>query len=192
MAERRTMVVVGGSTNLRPPEAMLRAVDARRRRWIWIHAWMIVGTIVSVLAVVSMSRLLCDEGRCLLAIVGATAFIVGSLAFLVTLVLRLTATPSAAADTVRAGAVPQAYRSQARFMGVLHTVYMLLSYSTFSVLGGSMLGSASFPAWLGWTGVATGVVCVAGYLITRGGPFAPPIIAHSFGLLAGVVLLASA
>lgn len=52
-----------------------------------------------------------------------------------------------------------------------------------------MLGGSVFPAWLGWIGVAVGLIGLVGFIVTRGGPFAPPIIAHSFGLLAGIVLL---
>jgi len=45
------------------------------------------------------------------------------------------------------------------------------------------------PAWLGWFGVVTGCLGVVGFALLRGGPFAPPIMAHSFGLLVGMVLL---
>ena len=66
---------------------------------------------------------------------------------------------------------------------------MLLSYGAFALFGGAMLGGSVFPAWLGWIGVASGLIGLVGFVVTSGGPFAPPIIAHSFGLLAGIVLL---
>jgi hypothetical protein len=66
---------------------------------------------------------------------------------------------------------------------------MLLSYATFAFLGAAMLNGSLLPAWLGWFGVALGVVALVGFLLTRGGPFAPPILAHSFGLLVGIVML---
>jgi hypothetical protein len=53
----------------RPLDSMLPAVVAHRRRWMWIHAWMIAGTLVSVLAVASMFRLLRDDHGAILATV---------------------------------------------------------------------------------------------------------------------------
>jgi len=173
----------------RPLDVMLRAVEARRRRWMWIHAWMVAGTLVSVLAVASMFRLLRDDGGGLLSTIGFAAFVSGCLAFLVTLLFRLTATPRAAAATVATGTVPPAYQSKHRFTSALYVAHMLLSYAAFALFGGSMLGRSVFPASLGWTGVAIGLIGLVGFVVTRGGPFAPPIIAHSFGLLAGIVLL---
>jgi hypothetical protein len=66
---------------------------------------------------------------------------------------------------------------------------MLLSYATFTALGGAMLKGSLFPAWLGWTGVVSGAVGFVGFVVAHGGPFGPPIIAHSFGLLVGIVML---
>jgi hypothetical protein len=42
---------------------------------------------------------------------------------------------------------------------------------------------------VGWVGVAAGVAGLVGFPLLRGGPFAPPIIAHSYGMLVGIVLL---
>lgn len=172
-----------------PLAEMLRAVEARRRRWIWIHAWMMAGTLVSVVAVASLVRLLRDDGGGLLATTGFAAFASGCVAFLVSIAFRLTATTRAAAETVHTSAVPLAYPSRHRFASALYIGHMLLSYAAFSVLGGAMLGGSLFPTWLGWTGVTGGVVGLVGFTLMRGGPFAPPIIAHSFGLLVGIVLL---
>lgn len=173
----------------RPLDLMMRAIEARPRRWLWIHAWMVAGTLVSVLAAASMFRLLRDDGGGLLATIGFAAFVSGCLGFLVTLLFRLTATPRAAAATVATGAVPPAYQSRHRFTSSLYVAHMLLSYAAFALFGGAMLGGSVFPAWLGWTGIVSGLIGLVGFVVMRGGPFAPPIIAHSFGLVAGILLL---
>ncbi len=134
---------------------------------------------------------LCLDGGGLMAAIGLAAFASGCLAFLGSLAFHLTATPRAAAETVRTGAVPLAYQRRDRLASALYVGHMLLSYVSFSLLGGAMLGGSLFPIWLGWSGVAVGVVGVAGFTLLRGGPFAPPIIAHAFGLLVGIVLLLS-
>jgi hypothetical protein len=172
-----------------PLAARLRAVAIRRRRWIWIHWWMVAGTIASVAAVTLLVQLLRDDRGALLATAGQVLFATGGLAFLGSLAVGLTGTPVAASVFVRTGEVPPAYLSWHRLGNALYVLHMLLSYATFAFLGAAMLNGSLLPAWLGWFGVALGVVALVGFLLTRGGPFAPPILAHSFGLLVGIVML---
>jgi hypothetical protein len=126
-----------------PLPVRLRAVDARSRRWMWIHAWMLAGTVTSLWAVGSLVRILRADNGGRLATIGFAAFATGCLAMLASLAFGLTATPR-----------------------------------------GSL-----FPAWLGWTGVVSGAVGFVGFVVGHGGPFGPPIIAHAFGLLVGIVIL---
>jgi hypothetical protein len=172
-----------------PLAVRLRAVAAHRRRWIWIHVWMIAGTLVSLWAVSSLVRLLRDDGGGHWATLGLATFATGCLAMLASLTFSLTATPRAARETVSTSAVPPAYQARQRFASVLYASHMLLSYATFAVLGSAMLHSSLFPIWLGWTGIASGTLGFIGFLVMRGGPFGPPIIAHSFGLLVGIIML---
>jgi hypothetical protein len=173
----------------RPLAEALPAVNKRRRRWIWIHCWMVAGTLVSLAAITSLVQLLRREGGELLSTAGLVAFGLGCLGFLVALVIRLTATTRAAGEAVRTGAVPVAYRPRHRVATALYVAHMLLSYATFALLGSAMLGSSLFPNWLGWIGIGGGAVAFAGFTLLRGGPFAPPILAHTYGLLVGIVLL---
>ena len=174
----------------RPLPEMLRAVDARRSRWIWIHSWMIAGTLVSVLAVAFLAEQLRDNGGGFLATTGQLAFAAGCLVWLIALAIRLTLTPGAAAEMVRTDAVPTAYEVRHRLAYALYAGHMLLSYASFAILGGAMLVSRSLaPTWIGVAGVCLGAACAGGFILMRGGPFSPPIIAHSFGFLVGIVLL---
>ena len=85
--------------------------------------------------------------------------------------------------------VPLAYQRQYRVASALYVAQMLLSYATFTLLGGAMLKGSVFPVWLGWTGVVSGAVGFVGFVMARGGPFGPPILAHLFGLVVGMVIL---
>lgn len=172
-----------------PLAVRLRAVATRRRRWMWIHAWMLAGTLVSLQAMASLAQLLRGDGGGRLATIGFAAFAAGCLAMLVSLAFGLIATPRAARETVRTNAVPLAYQRRYRFASALYVGHMLLSYAAFVALGGAMIRGSLFPTWLGWTGIASGTVGFVGFMLMRGGPFGPPIIAHSFGLLVGIVML---
>lgn len=66
---------------------------------------------------------------------------------------------------------------------------MLSSYMSWAMTGGALMTSASAPPWLGWTGVAAGCLLTVGFLAARGGPFAPPILAHVYPLAVGISLL---
>ena len=161
-----------------PLAVKLRAVAARRRRWMWIHAWMLVGILTSVWAMASLVRVLLDNGGGRLATMAFVAFASGCLAMLGSVIFSLTATPRAAQETVSAGAVPLAYQRRYRFASALYAGHILLSYATFAALGGAMLGGSLLPVWLGWTGIVLGAVGFVGFVLMRGGPFGPPIIAQ--------------
>jgi hypothetical protein len=79
-----------------PLEPKLRAVAAHRRRWVWIHSWMVAGTITSVAAVTLLVRLLKSDGGGSLATTALAFFAFGCAGFLVSLAVGLTATPKAA------------------------------------------------------------------------------------------------
>lgn len=68
---------------------------------------------------------------------------------------------------------------------------MLASYAVFAILGTALLLTPDVPPWLGWLGVGVGSGLAAGLISTRfAGPFNPPILAHTYTAIVGVVLLA--
>jgi hypothetical protein len=67
---------------------------------------------------------------------------------------------------------------------------MVASYAAFAVIGAAVLASNALPHWTGWAGLVLGVGCLGGFVATRfAGPFNPPILAHTYTGLLGVVLL---
>jgi hypothetical protein len=150
---------------------------------------MVAGTITSVAAVTLLVRLLKSDGGGSLATTALAFFAFGCAGFLVSLAVGLTATPKAAVASIHTGVVPPAYLPVHRLAGALYVGHMLLSYLAFALLGGAMLHGSLFPSWLAWFGVVSGCLGVVGFTLMRGGPFGPPIIAHSYGLLVGVLLL---
>ncbi|MCA1727034.1 MAG: hypothetical protein LC722_05110 [Actinobacteria bacterium] len=173
----------------RPLEERLVAAHRRARRWMWIHAWMVAGTIVGMLASRSLARLLEDHGAGGSATAAALVFVAGSALWLVALGIHLTSTLPAAGSVARDGDVPASYAPRHRLAAALHVAFMLAAYTTWCLLGVAILQAVVLPQWVGWFGLAAGTVCAIGFIATRGGPFSPPIIAQAYGLLVGIVLL---
>jgi hypothetical protein len=66
---------------------------------------------------------------------------------------------------------------------------MLLSYVSAVLLGLGVVGSGILSARTGWIGVVGGAIFALGFLLARGGPFAPPFMAHLYTFFLGVMLL---
>ncbi|MEZ4501077.1 MAG: hypothetical protein R3C39_00420 [Dehalococcoidia bacterium] len=168
-------------------EGRLVAVARRMPRWRWIHGWMVAGTVTSAVAVVALARLLTPE-RGGLATIAAVASALGCGAMLGSLALGLTSTPRAAIEVVRTGALPDGYERWSRRANRLYETHMVLAYGTWVVLGIALLRSPLLSDWVGWVGIALGAAALVGFVTVRG-PFAPPILAHFYGLVVGLALL---
>ena len=92
-------------------------------------------------------------------------------------------------DAAANGEVPQGYEALDRFAGLLMAAHMVTAYASWAFLGAGLLQSGAGPSWLGWAGVVTGSVLAVGYVALRGGPFAPPILAHVYTAVVGIGLL---
>jgi hypothetical protein len=66
------------------------------------------------------------------------------------------------------------------------------SYATFTILGAALLIAPDAPTWLWWLGIGLGTGLSTGLVVTRfGGPFNPPILAHTYTAIIGIVFLAT-
>jgi hypothetical protein len=106
------------------------------------------------------------------------------------LTFALTVVPWAAEHTVENGTPPEGFAPLDSWAGSLYVVFMAAAYAAFAILGAAILVSGALPDWLGWLGVGLGLVMLAGFILTRfAGPFNPPILAHTYTAVVGVVLL---
>jgi hypothetical protein len=126
------------------------------------------------------------------AAVSAVVYGLGAVCWIVSLTFRLTVVPWAAARTVASGAPPDGFAALDAWAVALYVVHMLSAYVAFALLGAAVLGFAGLPGWLGWVGVVLGLGGAAGFVATRfSGPFNPPILAHLYTGVVGIVLLLS-
>ena len=174
------------------PEALL-AIAKSLRRWRWIHAWMIAGVAISVAGLAALAALLTSSGDLVYGTFGFALFAVGGTVWLVAVAWRLTALVLAARETELTGTVPVGTEGWSEWFGVLHSIHLALSaYVSWVFLGSGVVSSGILPEWVGWLGVGLGAAGAVGYVALKGGPFAPPFMAHSYPFILGIALLANA
>ena len=171
------------------PEALL-AIAQSLPRWRWIHTWMICGVAISIAGLGALARLLADSGELIYGTVGFVLFALGGIVWLVAAAWRLTVLVVASRKTEQTGIVPGDIEGWSEWFGVLHSIHLLSAYASWTFLGGAVVSSGVVPEWLGWLGVGLGVSGAVGYIALKGGPFAPPILAHLYPFVLGIALLA--
>jgi hypothetical protein len=174
----------------RPLQESLLVIHTDRRRWAWIHTWMIAALVVTPAGLAGLVVTLDEETAAVLTAMATAVYLSGGVCWIASLTFRLTVVPWAAAHTVTDGHVPVGFDAYDRWAGRLYIVHMLTAYVGSAVLGVAVLASTALPTWLGWTGVVWGLVFATGLVATRfAGPFNPPFWAHIYTGAVGVTLL---
>ncbi|HSK27964.1 MAG TPA: hypothetical protein VK894_13720 [Jiangellales bacterium] len=174
----------------RPHEQSLPIVVRDRRRWVWIHTWMIAGLVVTPAGLAGLALAMDEPTATVLTAMATAVYLSGGVCWIASLAFRLTVVASAAERTVTEGHVPEGFAVQDRWAGALYVVHMLTAYVGSAVLGAAVLASDALPTWLGWVGIGWGVSFAAGLVATRfAGPFNPPFWAHLYTGALGMVLL---
>jgi hypothetical protein len=174
----------------RPLQESLPVIHRDRRRWVWIHVWMLTAMFVTPAGLAGLTVVLERSTAVILAAMAAAMYVSGAVSWIASLAFRLTVVPWAAQQTADSGDVPDAFVAYDRWAGALYCVHMLSAYGASAVLGIAVLISDALPTWLGWLGVGWGLAFATGLVVTRfAGPFNPPFWAHLFTGATGVVLL---
>lgn len=173
-----------------PPEKSLPLIHADRGRRAWIHLWMLVAMFITPAGLIGAAHLPDLRDVAPLAAMAATVYALGAVALIVSLCFRMSVVPWAAERTVAEGTPPDGFAAFNLWAGHLYVVHMVASYTAFAVLGAAVVASDAFAPWSGWVGLGLGAACLTGFVVTRfAGPFNPPILAHTYTALVGVVLV---
>lgn len=167
----------------------LRSVGSQSTRWLWIHAWIAAGSIVTVVGLAQWVEIQRAAGERLRTPAAFTLYLFGVVLWLVGIAIRLTLQMWAADEVLAGKGVPAVYPAVHRLAGVMYAAFMLLSYVSTAVLGLGVLRSSVLSASTGWVGLVGGAVFALGFVGVRGGPFAPPIMALLYTLWLGITLL---
>ena len=153
---------------------------------------MMAGVATTTAGLAALAVLLADSGDLVYGTFGFALFAVGGRVWLVAVAWRLTALVVAARETERTGTVPACTEGWSEWFGVIHSVHLVSAYVSWVVLGSGVVSSGIVPEWVGWLGIGLGAAGAVGYAALKGGPFAPPFLAHLYPLILGIALVASA
>ena len=174
----------------RPLHEALPVIHRDRKRWVWIHTWMIAALVLTIAGLAGLTLALEEPTATVLAGVATAAYGVGGVSWIVCLAFRLTVVPWAAERAVASGQVPDGFAPYDRWAALLYLVHMLTAYLASALLGLAVLASDALPTWLGWAGVVWGLAFATGFVATRfAGPFNPPFWAHLYTGTVGLVVL---
>ena len=150
---------------------------------------MIAGVVITIAGLGALALLLADSREPVYGSVGFALFAVGGIVWLVAVAWRLTALVVASRVTEQTGTVPEDIEGWSEWFGVLHSIHLLSAYVSWTFLGSGVVSSEIVPQWLGWLGVGLGVAGAVGYSVLKGGPFAPPFLAHLYPFILGIALI---
>ncbi len=167
----------------------LRNVGSQSARWLWIHAWIAAGVLLTVMGLAAWLEIARAAGDRSRTPAGVTLYAVGAVLWLIAIGIRVTVQSWAAGEVVGGRGVPEIYPAIHRLAGLLYAAHMLVAYVSAILLGLGVLRSGILSALTGWIGVVGGAIFALGFLLARGGPFAPPFMAHLYSFLLGVMLL---
>ena len=174
----------------RPLEESLPLIHADRRRRAWIHGWMLAAMFITPAGVAGLATEVDHGNATSVATMAAFVYALGAACMIVSLAYGLTVVPWAAEQAVSTGSPPEGFAAQRAWTSLLYIVHMLASYAAFVLLGAAVVLSDAVPAWSGWLGIGLGAGCLAGFVLTRfAGPFNPPILAHLYTAILGIVVL---
>lgn len=168
------------------PEQALPVIGAQRRRWRWIHIWMVPAVTITTAGLGSLATVVALP----LVTAAAVAYAIGATLWILTLTSRLTVTEWAARSLAETGSVPDSYPALSAWASTGHTIHMLSAYVASATLAVALGTEHQIGSGLAWAGVVFGVGLAVLFLIPRTRwAVAPPFLAHVFTFAVGIAIL---
>ena len=168
-----------------PTETQLRLIAERATAWTISNALFLVATVLTVAGLWLVPDLVGGSGVAV-ARAATVADLLGAVAWVISLVIRLAVAPKTASSFASAGAMDPSYSGLSSLAGGLFVVFTLVTGASLVALGLAIVAGGALPVFAGWFAAALGGVIVVGYLAAGD---MPPFVAYLPTGLVGIVLL---
>ena len=170
-----------------PPDVALRLISEHSLLWRIANIGFAVATIATAAGLVLMPSVVGDRGAAL-AWVSAVLFVLAAVPWLITLAVRIAATPGAAEGFVADGAIDPAWVALDRLNDALFPAFILIASASIVALGGAIVAGGSLGGMVGCDVLVAGLAIAGSYLVI--GDTLPAFI-YLPTAAAGIAVLAS-
>jgi len=150
-------------------EKTMPVIVQRRKRWMWIHGWMLPDVVLTAVALFVLRDRMMASGETMWSTLMALLFLIGTVPVICMLTFRITVMDQAATAFVRTGQMPAGFGSLHLWSVSMYAVHMLLSYLASFFLGLAAFSGGLFPVWFAWTAVVFGASGTLGFVLEKGG-----------------------
>jgi hypothetical protein len=167
----------------------LAVINDHKIAWYIIHIFFALGVTISLLGMQSFSNTLSLlNGNKLHTSIISSAYMAGSVFWLLNIAFRLTVTLWAGQQFASNNQIPNSFQSWMDWSNLIFGIYMVLAYLSIAFLGFILKDLAILPAWGSWFCIIFGLTGIVGYMV-QFPLFAPPLIVHLPLIIIGILTL---
>jgi hypothetical protein len=172
-----------------PHETFLTIIARHPVAWRISHVLFIGGTVLTSAGLAALPSLVPDGWSRGFALAGAATFGIAAVLWIVSLVYRLTVTPSTARVFAETGALDPSIAALDRLNAGLFKAFIVIAFAGLAAIGIATTAGGPIPAPLGWGTAALSGLFVVGLVLTGD---MPPFTVYLAPLAFGIALLVGA
>ncbi len=166
----------------------LTIIGTHKTNWHIIHAFFLVGVIVNFFGITLLTDALKQQNQNMLPQLAYSAFIIGTILWIIDIAFRVVYTTWAAKQFVEFNEIQNFYVTLRTWSSSLFSVYMVLAYLATGFIGTALLQSQVLPNWIGWFCIVFGYAGSVLYIV-RFQLFDPPLMVHLPYMILGIAIL---
>jgi hypothetical protein len=169
-----------------PRETFLGIIATHPAAWRFSHVLFIGGAVTVSAGLAALDAIASDGWPRSLTVAGASAFAIGSVLWVISLVYRMAVMPNSARGLADQGQPDPWAADLERLNGGLFAAFIVVSFVGLAAIGIAITAGGPIPALVGWGAAAFSGLCVAGLVLAGD---MPPFTVYLAPLAFGAALL---